>query len=88
MTTISGMYLHLMGLSVLNTPRENAGTSVAGNNLATEAADEDDFAPPAKSKPGFSAFAALGIEEPPAEEEEDFGGLMVRQPIAIAFIMH
>ena len=66
-----------MRLRMLNTVRENAGTSVAGNNLATEAADEDDFAPPTKSKPSFSAFAALGIEEP-AEEEEDFGGLMVR----------
>lgn len=58
--------------------RENAGTSVAGNNLATNAEDaEDDYVPPKKA--GFSAFAALGIEEPAEEEEEeDFGGLMVR----------
>ena len=64
--------------------REKAGTSVAGNNAAApvDAGDvsDDDFKPKGKAKPAFSAFAALGLEEPPAdeEEEEDFGGLMVR----------
>ncbi|KAI0687291.1 hypothetical protein C8Q76DRAFT_686384 [Earliella scabrosa] len=61
---------------------ENAGTSIAGNNLdaPADAADDvdQDFAPKGKAKAGFSAFAALGIEESPVndEEEEDFGGLM------------
>ncbi|KAI0662858.1 hypothetical protein C8Q70DRAFT_1042556 [Cubamyces menziesii] len=61
---------------------EKAGTSVAGNNAAApvDAGDvsDDDFKPKGKAKPAFSAFAALGLEEPPAdeEEEEDFGGLM------------
>ncbi|KAE9399098.1 hypothetical protein BT96DRAFT_994218 [Gymnopus androsaceus JB14] len=54
---------------------ENAGETVANNNV--EPAEDEDV--PAKSKPGFSAFAALqeedaGGAEP--EEEEDFGGLM------------
>lgn len=59
--------------------RETAGTSVAGNNVAAPADDDaGDDAPPTKSKAGFSAFAALGLEEPAAEEEEeDYGGLMV-----------
>lgn len=72
---------HLVSSSVLVNPliREDAGTSVAGNNYATNEDDGDDYAPQTKSKPGFSAFAALGLEEPAAEEEEeDFGGLMVR----------
>ena len=57
--------------------RENAGTSVAGNNVATADGD-DDYVPQQKGKAGFSAFAALGIEEAaPEEEDEDFGGLMV-----------
>ncbi|EIW62251.1 translation initiation factor eIF5B [Trametes versicolor FP-101664 SS1] len=57
---------------------EKAGTSVAGNNadsLADAGAGDDDFKP--KGKSAISAFAALGLEDPPAEEEdEDFGGLM------------
>lgn len=57
--------------------RENAGTSVAGNNVAAADGDDED-APQQKGKASFSAFAALGIEEAaPEEEEEDFGGLMV-----------
>ncbi|OSD01712.1 hypothetical protein PYCCODRAFT_1452538 [Trametes coccinea BRFM310] len=61
---------------------ENAGTSIAGNNVASPAAagdaSDEDFAPKGKSKPTFSAFAALGLEEPPADEDEDqdYGGLM------------
>ncbi|KAI0751738.1 hypothetical protein C8Q80DRAFT_1159100 [Daedaleopsis nitida] len=60
---------------------DNAGTSVAGNNVdAPETAGDEadnDLQPQGKGKAGFSAFAALGMEEPPAdEEEEDFGGLM------------
>ena len=83
-----------MAASLFSSPsRENAGTSVAGNNLAAVDGDDDDVPQP-KGKAGFSAFAALGIEEAaPEEEEEDFGGLMVclshisllplRWPIAI-----
>lgn len=40
---------------------------------------EDDV--PVRPKSGFSAFAALPVEdagEPEPEEDEDFGGLMVR----------
>ncbi|CDO74198.1 hypothetical protein BN946_scf185043.g250 [Trametes cinnabarina] len=61
---------------------ENAGTSIAGNNVASPVdagdASDDDIALKAKAKPSFSAFAALGLDEAPADEEEDqdFGGLM------------
>jgi hypothetical protein len=55
--------------------RENAGTSVAGNNTAAAEGDSDDYN--AKSSRGFSAFAALGVEDTGADENEDFGGLMV-----------
>ena len=58
--------------------RENAGTSVAGNNLAIPQDDSEDDAPSGKKGGGFSAFAALGIEDTAQDEEEDFGGLMVR----------
>ncbi|KAI0676694.1 hypothetical protein C8Q78DRAFT_1141729 [Trametes maxima] len=60
---------------------DKAGTSVAGNNVdapdnAGDASD-DDLKPKGKGKAGFSAFAAIGIEEPVEEEgDEDFGGLM------------
>jgi hypothetical protein len=55
--------------------RENAGTSVAGNN--TVAAEGDSYDYNANSSRGVSAFAALGIEDTGADENEDFGGLMV-----------
>ena len=58
--------------------RENAGTSVAGNNLAIPQDDSEDDVPSGKKGGGFSAFAALGIEDTAQDEEEDFGGLMVR----------
>ncbi|KAJ3759492.1 hypothetical protein EV360DRAFT_82055 [Lentinula raphanica] len=53
--------------------RANAGESVVDNKL--DQADDDQ---PVRSKPGFSAFAALQVEDKdtPEEEEEDFGGLM------------
>ena len=55
-----------------------AGTSVAGNNTSVSVDYPDDDVPQSASKPGFSAFAALGTTDGPAEEEEeDFGGLMV-----------
>lgn len=82
----SGAPRSLLGplLRCANQPRrsrEKAGTSVAGNNaesLADAGAGDDDFKP--KGKSAISAFAALGLEDPPAEEEdEDFGGLMVYQ---------
>ncbi len=62
--------------------RDKAGTSVANNNVNTVAAGgdaSDDGLPAPKGKPGFSAFAAIGIDDGGGadEEEEDFGGLMV-----------
>lgn len=55
---------------------ENAGVSVANNNVAEDASDGE----VAPKKGGFSGFAAAGlsVEEPPdvPDEEEDFGGLM------------
>ena len=67
--------------------RENAGTSVAGNNASDPLAaggdvSDDDLGKKGKGKSGFSAFAAIGLQdeapEGEGEEEEDFGGLMVR----------
>lgn len=58
--------------------REKAGTSVAGNNIEMSADPSDgDHQPQTQGKAGFSAFAALDVEDGPAEDE-DFGGLMVR----------
>ncbi|CCM01032.1 uncharacterized protein FIBRA_03080 [Fibroporia radiculosa] len=59
---------------------ENAGTSIANNNAGISAdaaeASDDDYKPQKKAG-GFSAFAAIGIDEgDAAAEEEDFGGLM------------
>lgn len=50
----------------------NAGLAVSG-----DASDDEPFRP--KGKGGFSAFAAVGIDDGGVaeEEEEDFGGLMV-----------
>jgi len=59
--------------------RETAGETVAPNLAAASAAD-DDFTPASK-RPAFSGYTALSLEatdDVPAEEEEDFGGLMVR----------
>ncbi|KAH9905067.1 uncharacterized protein BXZ73DRAFT_85280 [Epithele typhae] len=62
---------------------EKAGTSVAGNNPVADAgnaSDEDFSAPKGKGKAGASSvFAALGMEDGEAAEEDeegDFGGLM------------
>ena len=75
--------------------RENAGTSVAGNNLDTPIdggdASDDGAKPKGKGKGGFSAFAALGMEDDGAndEEGEDFGGLMVRLVrVSLPWIAH
>lgn len=61
--------------------RETAGTSVAGNNTATEPAEpagDDGNDAPSKGKDIASSFAALSMEEPAGgEDDEDFGGLMV-----------
>ena len=61
--------------------RDKVGTSVAGNDLASTAGGsnaEDQSNAPQSSD--FSSFAALGMEGGPGQvdEEEDFGGLMVR----------
>lgn len=61
--------------------RENAGTSIAGNNADDPLAvggDVSDGETKGKGKAGFSAFAAIGLQDEAPEEEEDFGGLMVR----------
>ncbi|KAI0070310.1 hypothetical protein K474DRAFT_1713450 [Panus rudis PR-1116 ss-1] len=61
---------------------ENAGTSIANNNVAAAGdASDDDLLARGKPKAGFSAFAAIGIEEPADgdaqdEDGEDYGGLM------------
>lgn len=68
-------------------PREKAGTSVAGNNLASQADASDDDQAQAGSK-GFSTFAALGVEDAGAEEEEDFGGLMVCCVFRVGMYVH
>lgn len=62
--------------------RAQAGESVANNNVSPTngAGDESDGDVPihGTSKGGFSGFAALGTDDGgAAEEEEDFGGLMV-----------
>ena len=52
---------------------------MAGNNAEAAAEQSDDDQPALQSKGGFSAFASFGVEEEAgAEEDEDFGGLMVR----------
>lgn len=48
--------------------REEAGETVANNNVAAVSDDE--------SKPTSSGFVGLPVEG--GDEEEDFGGLMVR----------
>lgn len=59
--------------------RENAGTSVAGNNAVASGDASEDDTPKEKEKPGFSAFASLAPEDTIAnDDDEDFGGLMVR----------
>jgi hypothetical protein len=59
-------------------PREKAGTSIEGNNATASGNVSDNEESFAKPKAGFSAYAALGLmEDVPADEEEDFGGLMV-----------
>lgn len=69
-----------LGLIDSSYHRENAGTPVSGNNSAISAnggdASDEDSKP--KKASGFSSFAALGTEDVPQDDEEDFGGLMVR----------
>ncbi|KAK7471227.1 eukaryotic translation initiation factor 5B [Stygiomarasmius scandens] len=58
---------------------ENAGESVANNNVSAPANDasDDESKPSGKPQGGFSSFAALNMDDAGgAEEEEDFGGLM------------
>lgn len=56
--------------------RDTAGETIAGNNEIVNLTfkDDDDDVPVAKS----GGFAALGVEDGAPEEDEDFGGLMVR----------
>jgi translation initiation factor 5B len=72
----------MLRISRSNSPnvcREKAGESVQNNNLAL-AGDNDEDTPAAPSKSRFAGFAALddAMDGGGAEEEEDFGGLMVR----------
>lgn len=82
MTTISGQSrpfrdfvpVHLRTVKC----REQAGTSVAGNNVEAHDDRSEDDLPRRKGAIGFSAFAALAPEDNEAnEDQEDFGGLMV-----------
>ena len=66
--------------------REKAGTSVAGNNVVSVDEQSEDDQSKTRSQGGFSAFADLGVEGVGAEDEddEDFGGLMVRKVLYLA----
>lgn len=63
--------------------REKAGESIENNSVdlanGGHVSDHEDL-PKSKTKGAFSGFAALNMEDAGAaeEEEEDFGGLMVR----------
>jgi hypothetical protein len=73
-----------------NSYRAKAGTSVANNNLVESGDTHDVEEPIAKASTGFSSFASLGMmdgSEQVAEEDEDFGGLMVRFVAIQAFVM-
>jgi hypothetical protein len=81
------MSLHLIAIPYTepSIPRENAGTSVAGNNLTTEVEENDAYLPHSKDKGGFTALTS---EEPVVEDEdEDFGGLMVCRLLSALFII-
>jgi hypothetical protein len=75
------------------TSRAKAGTSVSGNNIlgSGDTSDAEDVI--TKPKAGFSSFVSLGLMENSGaadqaeEEEEDFGGLMVRFITAKAFVV-
>jgi hypothetical protein len=61
--------------------RDKVGTSDAGNNVASTAKGSNvENQSSALGSSGFSSFAALGMEDGSGQvdEEEDFGGLMVR----------
>lgn len=63
---------------------------MADNSLATaQIADANaDNTPKSKAQPGFSAFSALSMQDdgpPEVDENEDFGGLMVRSCITFEF---
>ncbi|KAG8218255.1 hypothetical protein J3R82DRAFT_3865 [Butyriboletus roseoflavus] len=60
---------------------DKVGQSIADNSPATEQIGDSDAdnAPTAKTKPSFSAFGALSMQDdgpPEVDENEDFGGLM------------
>ncbi|KAF8554092.1 hypothetical protein OG21DRAFT_1522679 [Imleria badia] len=60
---------------------DEVGQSVANNSLGTQQIGDSDAdnAPNANTKPGFSAFSALSMQDdgpPEVDENEDFGGLM------------
>jgi hypothetical protein len=60
--------------------RDNVGESVINNSLA-QIGDSDDNAPTSKARPGLSSFSAVSMQDdgpPEVDENEDFGGLMVR----------
>ena len=81
MMTLTGASRHRVPTgcnNVIAHSREQVGTSAAGNNLAsTNDISDGDLA---LNQGAFSSFAALGATDSlgQVDEEEDFGGLMVR----------
>lgn len=81
--TGSSTTIDLLTAEWLKRIRDKVGQSVANNTLATEQIGDSDAdnAPTAKAKSSFSAFSALSTQDdgpPEVDENEDFGGLMVR----------
>jgi hypothetical protein len=61
--------------------RDKAGESVANNNITLDSGDisDHDRQPKSKAKVGFAALEMMeDIGRGTEEQEEDFGGLMVR----------
>lgn len=65
--------------------REKAGTSISNNNvgISLNGGDVSDNDSKPKQAGGFSSFTALGGDVGALDEEEDFGGLMVRFILSI-----
>lgn len=66
--------------------RDKVGTSATGDNLPPTAEPSDgEHQHRAPMSGAFSSFATLGTEDAPeqVDEDEDFGGLMVRFSLSI-----
>ena len=61
---------------------------MANNNLAADQIADPDNAPKSETRAGISAFSTLSMQDdgpPEVDENEDFGGLMVRLCFALGF---